>query len=49
MAKVEKFEDLKCWMAARELVKLVYTACEEGKLARDFETRGQIKSIIFDE
>src|SRR5258706_6067997 len=43
MAKVERFEDLRCWQAARELVKLVYLACEEGKLAKDFDTRAQIK------
>jgi four helix bundle protein len=43
MSKIEKFEDLKCWQASRELVKLVYLNCEEGKLAKDFETRGQIK------
>lgn len=43
MAKVEKFEDLKCWQAARQLVKLVYTACTGGRLAKDFETQSQIK------
>jgi four helix bundle protein len=43
MAKVTKFEDLKCWQLARALVMLVFQACEEGKLAKDFETRGQIK------
>ena len=43
MAKVVKFEDLICWQAARALVKLVYQVCEEGKLAKDFETRGQTK------
>jgi four helix bundle protein len=43
MAKIEKFEDLDCWKAARELVKLVYNACEAGKLLKDLETRGQIK------
>ena len=43
MSKVERFEDLKCWQAARQLVKLVYTLCEEGRLAKGFETRGQIK------
>lgn len=43
MSKVEKFEDLKCWQAARELVRLVYIACENGKLAKDFETKAQIK------
>lgn len=43
MTKVTRFEDLKCWQLARELVQLVFHACEEGKLAKDFETRGQIK------
>jgi four helix bundle protein len=40
---VERFEDLKCWIAARELVKLVFTACNSGKLARDFGTSDQIR------
>ncbi len=43
MAKTEKFEDLKCWQSARELVKMVYEVCEKDKLSKDFETRGQIK------
>jgi four helix bundle protein len=41
--KVQHFEDLRCWQAARELVKEVYVACEEGKLAKDFQTRDQIR------
>ena len=44
MAKIERFEDLKCWQTARELVKLVFEACEEEKLAKDFKTKDQIKS-----
>ncbi len=43
MAKIEKFEDLKCWQAARELVKMVYVVCEEGKFVKDFDTKSQIK------
>lgn len=43
MAKVERFEDLKCWQAARELVKIVYSACESGRLAKDFDTKSQIR------
>jgi four helix bundle protein len=43
MAKVTRFEDLKCWQLARALVQLVFQACEESKLSKDFETRGQIK------
>lgn len=43
MIKVQRFEHLKCWQAARELVKEVYVAFEEGKLVKDYETRGQMK------
>jgi four helix bundle protein len=43
MAKIERFEDLKCWQAARELVKMVYIACEEGKFIKDFDTKSQIR------
>ena len=43
MAKVERFEDLRCWQLARELVNIVYTYSESGKLSKDFETKGQIK------
>lgn len=43
MGKVTRFEDLRCWMAARVLVRIVYSISEEGKLARDFGTKDQIK------
>ncbi len=43
MAKLERFEDLKCWKAARELVKLIYLAAEKGKLKSDWDTKSQIK------
>jgi four helix bundle protein len=43
MSKIEKFEDLKFWQAARRLVKEVFLVCEIGKLSKDFETRGQLK------
>ena len=43
MSKVEKFEDLKCWQAARQLVKEVYIVSEEGRLAKDFDTKSQFK------
>jgi four helix bundle protein len=43
MSKVTRFEDLKCWQAARELVREVYMICEEGKLSRDFDTKSQLK------
>ena len=43
MSKVTRFEDLRCWMAARELVRLVYSLSESGKLSKDFGTKDQIK------
>ena len=41
---VTRFEDLICWQAARELVKLVYTLCSKGKLGKEYELKGQLKS-----
>lgn len=43
MAKIERFEDLNCWKDARILVREIYFVCEEGKLAKDFDTRSQLK------
>ncbi len=43
MAKIEKFEDLDCWKAARELTNLVYEVSEKGKLRTDFDTKSQFK------
>ncbi len=43
MSKVERFEDLKCWQAARTLVRESYVAAGEGKLRTDFDTRSQFK------
>lgn len=43
MSKIERFEDLKCWKAARELVKEVYTLSDSGKLSKDFDTRSQFR------
>lgn len=44
MAKVERFEDLNCWKAARELTRLVYELSRNGPLWRDFNMRNQIRS-----
>ena len=43
MAKVERFEDLDCWKAGRELVNLVFDLCEKSGLAKDFDTKSQLK------
>lgn len=41
--KVQRFEDLKCWQAARELVKLVYLVSRTGELAKDFNAKDQFR------
>jgi four helix bundle protein len=43
MAGVRDFEELDCWKEARMLVKVVFKACEGGKLSRDFGTADQIR------
>lgn len=43
MAKIERFEDLNCWKDARILVRGIYFLGEEGKLAKDFDTKSQLK------
>ena len=41
--KVQKFEDLRCWQASRQLVKLVFLAGSSGPLATDFNMRYQFQ------
>jgi four helix bundle protein len=43
VAKVDKFEDLDCWKAGRELVNIVFDFCEKPSLSKDFDTKSQIK------
>jgi four helix bundle protein len=43
MAKITRFEDLKCWQAARQLVREVYKASVLGELAKDFDTKSQFR------
>jgi four helix bundle protein len=40
---ITRFEDLECWQLARELVKNVFSVCDEGRLARDFDLRSQFR------
>lgn len=40
---VDRFEDLDCWKAARELVALVYKITREEPFCRDFGLRDQIQ------
>jgi hypothetical protein len=36
MASIQRFEDIKAWQKARELVREVYKACASTRLGRDF-------------
>lgn len=42
MAKIERFEDLRCWQEARTLTRDVYRLASERPLARDFRLRDQL-------
>lgn len=43
MATIERFEDIEAWQDARALVKAIYEATAEGRFARDFGLRDQIR------
>ncbi|MDD3248797.1 MAG: four helix bundle protein [Smithellaceae bacterium] len=43
MATIEKFEDIKAWQNARELVSKIYTVTRNDGFARDFGLRDQIR------
>jgi len=43
MAKVDRFEDLRCWQAARVLVNDVYRMSNDGIVSKDFDFRNQIR------
>ena len=44
MAKVTRFEDLRCWQLARTLTFEVYQMTKEGELAKDYDTKSQFRS-----
>lgn len=42
MAAITRFEEIKAWQKAREMVREVYQACRETPLGRDFGLRDQL-------
>jgi four helix bundle protein len=40
---ITKFEDLKCWKAARILAKSAFLCSQSGGLAKDWDTRDQFR------
>ena len=43
MAKIERFEDLELWKEAVKMGVSIYKITEEGKMARDFSARDQLR------
>jgi four helix bundle protein len=43
VTRIERFEDIQAWQKARELVREVYSATNDGSFAKDFGLRDQIR------
>lgn len=43
MSKIERFEELKSWQKARELVNLIYGLTSSVPFSHDYELRNQIR------
>ena len=43
MSKINRFEDLDCWKEARVTVKMMYLESAKGKLAKDYDTKSQLR------
>lgn len=41
--KIDKFEDIESWRAARELTHNIYKLCSNGRFARDYGLKDQIQ------
>jgi four helix bundle protein len=46
MAKVEKFQDLRCWQESRNLVRAIYHLSDKGSFAQDFGIKDQIRRAV---
>lgn len=43
MTTIARFEEIEAWQTARELTNLIYVFTDEGRFARDFGLRDQIR------
>ena len=43
MTRIDQFEDIEAWREARVLVKSIYALTSEGRFARDFGLRDQVR------
>ena len=46
MPRIERFEDLDCWVKGRELTKAIYNVTSSGKFARDLSLKDQIRRSV---
>jgi four helix bundle protein len=46
MAKIERFEDIEAWKKARAFTKSVYDASDDGRFAKDFPLRDQLRRAV---
>lgn len=44
MARIERFEDIEAWQAARELTNMVYSASKHGAFSNDYRFCSQIQA-----
>jgi four helix bundle protein len=43
LATIERFEDIKAWQAAKDLVSAIYRVTAQGQFAKDFGLRDQVR------
>ena len=43
MSKIERFEDLECWKAARTLVNYVFPLTIKSVFSKDFDLKSQMR------
>jgi four helix bundle protein len=43
LAKIERFEEIKAWQLAKGLVTTIYRSSENGRFAKDYSLRDQIR------
>ena len=43
MSKIEKFEDLECWRAARILVNYIFPLTNRTTFSKDFDLKSQMR------
>jgi four helix bundle protein len=46
VAKIERFEDIDGWQAARELMRMVYAVSTKGLFSKDYRLRDQIQGSV---